>query len=312
LRSDVPFQKGQLAMTATPVLSYSPLTLSVPGRPVDLQVRVSAPATGTALPVIVLSHGHGATNNLSSLNGYAPIANLWAAAGFVVIQPTHLDSATLREQLADAPGAPLFWRERPADLVHILDRLDEIEGAVPLLQGRVDHDKIAVAGHSYGAWAASILLGARTADVGQDIDRRVKAGVLLGAPGRGGDVLNGPMADSVPFMRTIDYSTMTTPALVVYGDRDDSQHFTDLGPDWHADPYLLSPAPKALLTVFDAGHILGGISGYDSIESARLSDENPAQVEAIGRLTAGYLRAQFDKQDWPAESDPVGRIVTKS
>ncbi|MFC0542993.1 alpha/beta hydrolase family protein [Kutzneria chonburiensis] len=294
--------------TTAPVLSYSPLTLAMPGRPVDLQVRVSSPATGTDLPVIVFSHGHGATNNLSSLNGYAPIVSLWAAAGFVVVQPTHLDSATLRDQLTDVPGAPLFADERPTDLIHIIDRLDEIERAVPLLQGRIDHDKIAVAGHSYGAWAASILLGAN----GDLLDPRVKAGVLLGAPGRGGDVLNGPMAEAVPFMRVIDYSTMTTPALIVYGDRDDSQHFTDLGPDWHADPYHLSPAPKAMLTVVDSGHILGGISGYDSTESAMLDDENPAQVEAIGRLTAAYLHAQFDKQPWPAAPDPIGRVITKS
>jgi len=297
--------------TTAPVLSYSPLTLAMPDRPVDLQVRVSAPATGSNLPVIVFSHGLGYTNNLSSLNGYAPIVSLWAAAGFVVIQPTHLDSATLRDQLADFPGAPMFSRERPTDLMHIIDRLDEIERAVPLLQGRIDHDKIAVAGHSYGAWAASILLGARSDDTDL-LDPRVKAGVLLGAPGRGGDVLNGPLAEAVPFMRTIDYSTMTTPALVVYGDRDDSQHFTDLGPDWHADPYHLSPAPKAMLTVFDSGHILGGISGYDSIESATLKDENPAQVEAIGRLTAAYLHAQFDGKAWPVESDPVGSVVVKS
>ena len=58
-------------------------------------MRVSAPVTGSELPVILLSHGHGHSNNLSSLNGYAPLASFWAAHGFVVIQPTHLDSATL-------------------------------------------------------------------------------------------------------------------------------------------------------------------------------------------------------------------------
>ena len=40
---------------------------------------------GSGLPVILLSHGHGPSNNLSSLNGYAPLANLWAAHGFAVI-----------------------------------------------------------------------------------------------------------------------------------------------------------------------------------------------------------------------------------
>jgi hypothetical protein len=34
---------------------------------------------------------------------------------------------------------------------------------------------------------------------------------------------------------------MTTPALVVAGDKDASAHLTVLGPDWHTDPYFLSP-----------------------------------------------------------------------
>jgi predicted dienelactone hydrolase len=69
----------------TPVVSISPLVLSVPGRIVDLQLRVSAPTIGRELPIILLSHGHGRSNSLSSLNGYAPLANFWAAHGFVVI-----------------------------------------------------------------------------------------------------------------------------------------------------------------------------------------------------------------------------------
>lgn len=63
----------------TPVLSVSPVVLPAPGRAVDLQVRVSVPMNGNELPIILLSHGHGYSNNLSSLNGYAPLANFWAA-----------------------------------------------------------------------------------------------------------------------------------------------------------------------------------------------------------------------------------------
>src|SRR5579875_1083046 len=88
-----------------PVLSVSPVVLPAPGRAVDLQVRVSAPVTGSELPIILLSHGHGPSNNLSSLNGYAPLASFWAAHGFVVIQPTHLDSATLGLRKSDDPEA---------------------------------------------------------------------------------------------------------------------------------------------------------------------------------------------------------------
>lgn len=291
----------------TAVLSYSPVVLPVPGRPVDLQVRVSFPATGTArLPVILLSHGHGGSNHLSSLNGYAPLANLWAAAGFAVLQPTHLSSRTLSRQLADTPGAPLFWRSRAEDMSHLLDLLGRIENAVPQLAGRLDHDRIAVAGHSMGGHTAALLLGARTTEpgTGEVVDLReprIKAGVLLAAPGRGGEVLTGPMAHLVSFLDTLDFSTMTTPALVVAGDRDDPRHFTDLGPDWHTDPYHLAPAPKTLLTLFGAEHLLGGVSGYDAAET---TDENPDRVTALAHLTAAYLRSRFTPADnaWPTVS----------
>ena len=92
----------------TPVLSVSPVVLPAPGRAVDLQVRVSAPVTGSDLPVILLSHGQGYSNHLSSLNGYAPLANFWAAHGFVVIQPTHLSSRTLSLDPDDPRGAAVL------------------------------------------------------------------------------------------------------------------------------------------------------------------------------------------------------------
>lgn len=278
-----------------PVLSFSPVVLSVPGRPVELQVRVSAPATGTALPVILLSHGHGPSYHLSSLNGYAPLADFWAAHGFVVVQPTHLTSRTLSHLVADAPGAPDFWRSRAEDMTHVLDRLDMIESTVPQLAGRIDHTKVALAGHSLGGFTAALLLGAGltdpdTGNVVHLVEPRIRAGVLLAAPGRGGEVFNGPMAEQWPIVGGVDFSTMTAPTLVVVGDKDDSRHFTDMGPQWHADPYALAPGPKTLLTLFDAEHGLGGIAGYDAAET---TDENPERVAVLARLSAAYLRTQL-------------------
>jgi predicted dienelactone hydrolase len=305
-----------------PVLSFSPVVLSVPGRPVDLQVRVSVPATGTSLPVILLSHGHGPSNNLSSLNGYGPLASFWAAHGFAVLQPTHLTSRTLSHLVADAPGAPDFWRSRAEDMTHILDRLDIIEHTVPQLAGRIDHTKVAVVGHSLGGFTAALLLGAGlndpdTGNVVHLVEPRIKAGVLLAAPGRGGDAFNGPMAEQWPVIGAVDFFTMTAPALVVAGDKDDSRHFTDMGPDWHADPYTLAPGPKTLLTLFGAEHGLGGIAGYDAAET---TDENPERVAALARLTAAYLRTQLHPgaTAWQAACealttgpDAVGRVEYK-
>jgi len=290
-----------------PVLSVSPVVLSAPGRAVDLQVRVSAPMTGSALPVILLSHGHGNSNNLSSLNGYAPLASFWAARGFAVIQPTHLDSKTLSLDPGD-PEAPLYWRSRAEDMTRILDRLDVIEAGVPQLAGRLDRSKVAVAGHSMGGHTASLLLGARLTDPrdGTEVnlaEPRIKAGVLLAAPGRG-DALSEFAAEHYSFFSTMDFSQMTTPALVVAGDKDTSPHLTVAGADWHADPYFLSPGPKSLFTLFDAEHGLGGIAGYDVAET---TDENPERVAAVAWLTWAYLRATLYPGDfaWQAARDTL-------
>ncbi|WP_240138952.1 alpha/beta hydrolase family protein [Streptomyces sp. MUM 178J] len=307
----------------SPVLSVSPVTLKTPGRAVDLEVRVSAPMTGSDLPVILLSHGQGYSNHLSSLNGYAPLANFWAAHGFAVIQPTHLSSMTLRGTLdPDTPGAPLFWRSRAEDMTCVLDQLDAVEAAVPQLLGRLAHDKVAVVGHSMGGHTASLLLGARLTDPddGTTVDLaepRIKAGVLLAATGRGGDALTESVAENWPFFRTTDFSRMTTPALVVAGDKDDSAHLTVMGPEWHADPYHLAPGPKSLLTLFGGEHGLGGVSGYDVAET---TDESPERLSAVQRLTWAYLRSRLYPGDpaWQAAQDalaadpnPPGTIESK-
>lgn len=306
----------------TPVVSVSPVVLHVPERAVDLQIRVSAPTTGRDLPIILLSHGHGISNNLSSLNGYGPLANFWAAHGFLVIQPTHLSSKTLRLD-PKTPGAPLFWRSRAQDMKSILDQLDVIEASVPEIKGRLDRSRIAVAGISMGALTASMLLGARVTDPtdpqnGTEVDMaepRIKTGVLLSAPGKGGANLSA-VAATFSYFLDPNFAPMTTPALVVAGDHD-SGGMTVRDADWHADPYVLSPSPKSLLTLFGAKHLLGGVSGYDAAET---TDENPERVALVQRLTWAYLRTALYPEDpaWPTartalmeSSNPLGRIESK-
>lgn len=297
-----------------PTISVKPVVLSAPGRGEDLQVRVSAPTIGRELPIIVFSHGFGL-----SLDGYGPLADFWAAHGFVVIQPTHLDARTLSLP-PDDPRTPLIWRFRVEDMKRILDQLDLLEASVPGLRGRLDRSRIAAAGHSWGGQTVSMLLGARVLDpegrTGEDMsDSRIKAGVLLATPGLGGADLTPFAAENFPFMNPI-FADMTTPTLVVAGDRDQSL-LSVRGPDWFTDPYFLSPGGKSLLTLFGAEHSLGGISGYHVTET---TDENPERVALIQRLTWAYLRDALgiEGSSWSAarkalleSSNPAGRIESR-
>ncbi|KAK4974052.1 hypothetical protein LTR28_010610 [Elasticomyces elasticus] len=279
-----------------PVISFSPVVLPSPGRPVDLQLRVTVPSTGDALPIILLSHGQGRSNSLSSLEGYAPLYEFWAAHGFAVLQPAHLSSVFLG--LKAPEGRELFWQERAVDMVRILDNLDSVEAAVSGLKGRLDRTRVAVAGHSAGARTATMILGASNTDprngpTWHKPETRIKAGILLAGIGNGGADISNFGKKLVPFY-SANFSSMATPALVVYGDEDVSPHLTIRGADWHADSYVLAPGPKDLLTLKGAKHGLGGISGWDASETL---DESPERFVVVQRMTWAYLRSQSYKGD---------------
>lgn len=274
------------------IVSVKPIVVPAPGRGIDLPVKVTAPPSGQALPVIVFSHGNG-----WSLDGYEPLVDRWAAAGFVVVQPTHLDSR--RNAIGwDDPRFVTVWRVRIADLHAILDNLGDILAQAGL-ETRADRERIAVAGHSWGAQTASAVLGARVLDAdgvpGEDFSHpAVSAGALIAATGTG-DTLTPFAAEHLPFMRP-DFSTMATPALVVAGGKDQSQLSTR-GPEWFTDAYHLGPAPKSLLTIAEAEHTMGGVAGERVAET---TDEDPARVAFLADTIAAYLRAALglDDAEW--------------
>ncbi len=288
---------------ANVTISASPVTLPAPGRGRPLEMRVTAPATGRDLPVILLSHGHGQSLYLPSKDGYGPLVNFYAEHGFAVVQPTHANSRVAGLD-PDAPGGPLFWRSRVEDMKLILDQLGAIEASVPAIAGRLDRSRIAAVGHSFGGHTVGMLLGARLTDPKDAeatnvnmIEPRITAGVLLAAPGNGGEDASEFARENYSFMNP-DYSHLTTRTLVVVGDGDLSPMQTVRGADWHADAYFHGPGCDCLLTLLGAKHGLGGVAGYDAKET---DDEDPDRLAVVQRLTWAYLRSALYPEDtaWP-------------
>lgn len=297
--------KARTIPTPTPqaTITINPVTLPAPGRGRPLDLRITTPFSGDSLPVILLSHGHGPSLYIPSKDGYGPLVDFYAAHGLVVIQPTHANSkvAGLGQ---DAPGYPFFWQSRLDDMTLILDSLATIEQAVPLLSGRLDHTRIAAVGHSLGGQTVGMLLGAGLTDTADPAvtrirrpEPRIKAGVLLAAPGLGGDSLSDYAQANYTTLNP-DFSTLTTRTLVVTGDADDNPHLTPRGADWHVDPYRHAPGAEALLTLFGGKHGLGGIAGYDAKET---DDEDPDRLAVTQRLTLAWLRTalDIDEASWP-------------
>ncbi|WP_256993538.1 alpha/beta hydrolase family protein [Rhodococcus sp. 06-418-5] len=287
------------------------MTLPAPARGMDIQVRITAPTTGTDLPVIVFAHGFG-----QSMTAADPLVDYWTAAGFVVVQPAFLDSVAFGLPPVD-PRYPTIWRTRIDDLGQVIDELETIFAAVPGLPGRVDTDRLAAAGHSWGGQSVGMLLGARVLDAdgqpGEDrTDKRVKAGVLLSTTGIArGDL--APFAQENFAFMSPDFTRLDTPSIVVAGDHDQSALSTR-GPDWFTDVYHLSPGARHLVTLHGGEHSLGGIQDYSSTAT---TDESPERVDLVRRTTTAFLRTALgiDGAAWsemdatPAE--PVGHIDSK-
>ncbi|WP_428413269.1 alpha/beta hydrolase family protein [Pararhizobium sp.] len=284
---------------ATLTVAYTPIRLPMTGRQ-PLELRLTAPATGGNLPIVLLSHGFGPSNYIPSKDGYAPLAQFWAERGLAVIQPTHA-SSRVGGLPSDAPGAPFFWRERVQEIKAILNQLPEVERQAPSVAGRMDHSRIGAAGHSFGGHTVGLLLGAQLN--GEDFcDPRISAGILLATPGRGGKDMTDENAARFPFF-DVEFSTLRTRSLVVCGDTDDPR-FTTRGPDWHADAFHDAPCAEALLMLHGVGHGLGGIGGLDAKET---ETEAPDVLEATKRLTLAWLQTSLgaDEGAWRSACLPL-------
>ncbi|MEM1253968.1 MAG: alpha/beta hydrolase [Cyanobacteria bacterium P01_H01_bin.21] len=123
-----------------------------------LLVDLHLPQTSDPAPLVIISHGFGA----SRIN-FADIAEHLASYGIAVAAIEHPGSN--RQQVdnllagnVSASMAPNEFVDRPQDISYLLDHLErQTQGA---LANRFDLDKVGVIGHSFGGYTALALAGA--------------------------------------------------------------------------------------------------------------------------------------------------------
>ncbi len=251
------------------LVTINPVIIHEPTQNRDVSLRITAPVNGTKLPVILFAHGAQ-----YSKDDYLPLSEFWASHGYVVIQPTHIDSTTIGLQRTD-PRMQDAWRGRLLDMHRVLDTLDEIVRDTPLLKGRVDTKRILAAGHSFGGHTAAALVGAKMPDVAADFtDPRITAGVLLAPPSR------------APGFRNVEWRTDSKPVLIVAGLED-----LTMENDWHAHAqyfYNTEVGNRCLAAMTGVEHFLGGTLGMHRTEEKK---ESPATLAEIQKLSLQFFDA---------------------
>ncbi len=271
---------GAAPAAAVPIVTVNPVVLKDAAQGKEILLRVTAPRDGRRLPVILFSHGAQ-----YSKDDYLPLAEFWASHGYVVIQPTHIESLSLGLP-RDDPRIADAWKTRVLDLRKALDSLDEIEKQAPMLKGRVDRKRVLAAGHSFGGHTTAVLIGAKTPEMPEkDLsDPRVIAGVMLAPPGL------------APGFRQISWPSDARPALNIVGMDDIIPGFND---DWQAHAqyyYERQGGPQCLAALTGMKHYLGGTLGTNRTEEKTPSADSMAQIRRLSLAFLDYYAK--GSKDW--------------
>ncbi len=242
-----------------------------------LELGVCFPSEPGRYPVIVFSHGAWGCKD-----DYQLLTRFWASHGYVCIQPNHYDATPIGSEMQASGFGE--WASRPADLIQILDSLEQLGARIPLLGERIAHDRIGVGGHSYGAGTAQMLGGVsverRQGRVRMFRDERVRAVVLISPQGPG------------QLHSERSWRSLAVPMLAITGTQDRARNGQDY--QWRLLAYRLAPpGHKYALLIDGAGHDMGGLS-RGSAHLPNLHDEEHAGLvqDASLQFWEIYLKDQ--------------------
>jgi hypothetical protein len=253
------------------------LTLNdaVQGR--DVTLRVLYPDGVGPFPLVVYSTGAFCWPQM-----YDPVTTHWVSHGYVVITPNHLESPNNAEPPRPDQFADLF-PSRLRDVSFVVDELDEIGRRVDI-QGKIDAERIAIGGHSFGAVISMVKIGLQLKDEykeswGEIYDARFQAAVLMSAPGPGMEHMAANAFDGLgkPFIATGGTNDV--------GRVDPGDYPRE---EWRTVAYQLAPpGDKYSVIVQDADHYLGGLI----CNPERGGEPDPEGVAIVRAMTTAFLDA---------------------
>lgn len=270
-----PLSASAEQLAAIPNLAPGPYKVRK-GEPTEwqaLRVRLVQPEGPGPFPLVIFSHG-----NWSDITKYDALLEHWASHGYLVIAPYHADGGGMARGIFNSlrKGNEGLIAARVADVKLILDHLADLDSLEAGLSQRIDPERIAVAGHSFGAFTAQQMIGAAAVnpETGARVegrDARVKAALAISPPGPMFKIINEQ-----------SWLKVDAPMLVTTGTWDVNAQFW---PDWREHTLSFrtaKPGLNWLLVVQGADHYLGNLI-------CRPERKEPAQTDALRMVNASSV-----------------------
>jgi dienelactone hydrolase len=257
----------------------------------EVSLRINWPAGDGVFPVVVFSHGA-----FCYPQQYTNVTDFWVSHGYIVILPDHVDSPNGGKIKPE--NIAKMQPSRVRDMSFVLDSLDDIEREVPELAGRIDRNRAAVAGHSFGGMIAMIKTGLymETQSEGQPVnqsDPRFRAALVMSGVGQMEPM---KMTPQVPAMAANAFDGLTRPLIATGGSNDEGNVGTGvIYPwQWRMSPYTLAPdGDKYYLALEGADHYLGGLICREGMGG----DADPVAVDVVRAAQTAFLDAYVKGDD---------------
>ncbi|WP_446830762.1 alpha/beta hydrolase family protein [Candidatus Foliamicus sp.] len=214
----------------------------------SLRARIAYPDADGPFPLVVYSHGFNCYRE-----SYSGLTDHWASHGYVVVLPEHPDCPTAEARMTPEDIRNLLYI-RISDVGRVLEALFAQDQEIPGLSGRIDFERKAVAGHSFGGMIAQVVWGQPL----KDLHSAERVSYALGFDAA--IVMSG--VGEMPPMADGSFNEIPGPVMVTGGTLD----LGNIGGptiypwEWRMAAYSLSPPGRKYSVVLEEGdHYLGGL-----------------------------------------------------
>ena len=252
----------------------------------SLRARIAYPDGEGPFPLVVYSHGFNCYRE-----SYAGLTDHWASHGYVVVLPEHPDCPTSQAKLSPEDVRNLLYI-RISDVARVLDALFAPGQEIPGLTGRIDYERKAIAGHSFGGMIAQVTWSQPL----KDLHSTEKVSYALGFDAA--IVMSG--VGQMPQMAEGSFDETPGPVLVTGGtlDTGNTGGPTVFPWEWRMSAYDLSPPGHKYSVILEEGdHYLGGLICRED----RGGPENKGGahdtegLEILAGVTTAFLDAWLNK-----------------